>query len=44
MATATDTPTTTKAAKGFKVICPECGDAEGTVTIDLNDLRQWARE
>lgn len=33
------TTTTTKTAKGFKVICPFCGDKEAAVTIDLSDLK-----
>jgi hypothetical protein len=34
MATGTAKPCLT-----FQVVCPYCGDAEGTVRIDLNDLR-----
>lgn len=31
--------TAARKATGFKVLCPECGDAEATVRIDLNDLK-----
>lgn len=31
--------TATKAIKGFKIVCPECGDQEATVRLDLNDVR-----
>jgi|HubBroStandDraft_3_1064219.scaffolds.fasta_scaffold106299_2 hypothetical protein len=31
--------TGTKTIKGFKVVCPFCGDQEATVRIDLNDLK-----
>jgi transposase-like protein len=34
MATATQPRT----IKGFKVVCPFCGDPDATVSIDLNDL------
>jgi len=34
------TATATKTAKGFKVLCPMCGDADATVRIDLNNLSQ----
>lgn len=30
--------TATKAIKGFKVVCPMCGDDEATIHIDLNEL------
>lgn len=30
---------TTRAMKGFMVLCPECGDQEATVRLDLNDLK-----
>jgi hypothetical protein len=30
---------TVKAVKGFKVVCPMCGDVEATVSLDLNDVR-----
>lgn len=33
------TTTATRTAKGFKVLCPFCGDSEATVKMDLNDLR-----
>jgi uncharacterized protein (DUF983 family) len=29
----------TKTLKGFKVLCPECGDQEAIVRMDLNDLK-----
>lgn len=31
--------TASKTIKGFKVLCPECGDQEATVRLDLNDLK-----
>jgi hypothetical protein len=31
---------TTRTARGFAVICPECGDPEATVRINLNDLKE----
>lgn len=33
---------TTRASKGFQVTCPFCGDADATITLELNDLRNCA--
>lgn len=30
--------TASKSMKGFKVLCPECGDSDATVRMDLNNL------
>lgn len=32
--------TATKSARSLKVVCPFCGDSDGTVSLDLNDLRK----
>jgi uncharacterized protein (DUF983 family) len=32
--------TETRKAKGFKVVCPYCGDAEATVGLNLANLRE----
>jgi hypothetical protein len=32
--------TATKPAKGFKLVCPFCGDSEGGISIELTDLRK----
>jgi transposase-like protein len=33
------TATATRTVKGFKVVCPFCGDSEATVKLDLNALQ-----
>ncbi len=30
--------TMTASIKGFKVTCPSCGESDGTLGLDLNDL------
>jgi Zn ribbon nucleic-acid-binding protein len=29
-----------KTVKGFKVLCPKCGDPEATIRLDLNNLQE----
>ena len=32
--------TATRTVKGFKVLCPKCGDPEATIRMDLNNLSE----